>query len=94
MIILLTALVIFFTFAAFAAEWLFRSDAVFFQAIVGLLSTASGALFMKIRTDYSAPAPPLPGSTIVTDTDTHAREVVKTPPNPPEVPEVSGESKA
>ena len=57
---LLTGLVVFFTFALFAAERYFKDDAVFFQSIVGILTTASGALFMKIKTDNTPQSPQVP----------------------------------
>ena len=45
---LLSFLVIVFLVATFAAEAFFKSDAVFFQAIVSGLSAFSGALLMRV----------------------------------------------
>jgi len=45
---LLSLLVVIFLVATFAAEAFFKSDAVFFQAIVSGLSAFSGALLMRV----------------------------------------------
>ena len=48
MVMLLAALLIFFTFALFFAELWFKSDGVFFQTVATTMSGIGGALLMKI----------------------------------------------
>jgi hypothetical protein len=47
-VILLAVLLVFFTAALFFAEWWFKGDAQFFQAIAGLVSGIGGALLLRI----------------------------------------------
>ena len=64
-ILLLTFLLIFLIFAAFAAEVFFKADAVFYQSIGGLMTTVMGALMMRVkptREDHSADVVPTTAS--------------------------------
>ena len=55
-VLLLTLLVVFFTVALFVAEYRFRDDAVFFQALVGMATGVLGALLGIITGKRSADA--------------------------------------
>lgn len=61
-VILLSALVVFFTVALFVGEWLFKSDGQFYQTIAGLATGASGALLLRItgKPDTQHLVPPAP----------------------------------
>ena len=49
LVLLLTALTLIMIVALFLAEWWFRQDGAFFQAIAGITATTSGALFMRVK---------------------------------------------
>ena len=49
MLLMLCAMVVFFTMILFAAEKFFGSDAQLFQVVAGLLSGFGGALLMRVK---------------------------------------------
>ena len=59
MVVLLAALLIFFTVALFFAEWWFKTDGQFYQTVAGLTTGISGALLLKI-TSHTPKPPDLP----------------------------------
>ena len=76
-IYLLTGLLVFFTVAIFCAEWWFKSDGAFFQAIAAILGMIAGSLMTKVKTDHDSSNATLPGTT------TEVHQLTKTPPDPP-----------
>ncbi len=76
-ILLLTALLVFFTCALFAAEHFFNSDSQLFQVLSGLLTAISGALLMRVKP--REPADPKTSTTVeTTQKIDHPPVVIKT----------------
>lgn len=71
---LLASLLVFFTVMLFAAEVMFKEDAVFFATVAGVFGSIAGGLLMKLKVGDHPP----PGST----TATTIQQVTQTPPDP------------